>query len=346
MIEIPHTAGAPPPYSRSVSSHFVDSGSAANNSCLGNFRKGDVHECSSRGVVLSFAQRKYEGTRLPAFGRGGIVNGEIYLKSTSHIESVTVVLKGEIKTVIESSCRPTVTSKVMLLNQNYAIWPISEQDNTPISHILPFSFSFPSTARSQEEPLPASFLGALTEGTIRIRYTVIAHVRRTGWRGNTTVETEIFYLPRTVNTVPLSISSSFGSISAPKESPDDMRIVELPAKQSTAGKQLSSEVKVHLACPLSITLSKDHAAPFNIYVSSPTQPLRRLLQLVPHISVRLVRIVKITSRGISTTEESACAHGVIQAFVPHSEAGGGESVVINGSIPLFDTIWTSWVIEG
>ncbi|KAG9090627.1 hypothetical protein FS749_000405 [Ceratobasidium sp. UAMH 11750] len=345
MIQVPRPVDPPPPYTRASPLYSSVASSAASSLFSVNPSENGVYECGSKGVILRFFQHKRTSVRLPAYGRGGIVDGEVSLRSTSHIESISVSLKGEIKTVIESSCRPTVTSKLVLIEQSYDLWPLLERD-APVPHAVPFSFSFPSTVKGRQDPLPPSFVGALAEGTARAKYTIVVHVRRTGWRGNTTVEMDVFYLPHPIEAIPSHVSSSFGAISAPVESPHDMSVVELPVKQSTAGEQVSSEVKAHLACPLSIMLSRDHNAQFNLYLSSSTQPVERLLQLAPHISVRLVRTVTITARGLSTTEESTCAYGIIQTSALPNETEGQAFVAMSGLIQLFDTTWTSWMVGG
>ncbi|QRV84069.1 hypothetical protein RhiJN_12085 [Ceratobasidium sp. AG-Ba] len=174
----------------------------------------------------------------------------------NNVYDIIISLKGEIKTTIETSTRPTLTSKTILIDQPCVAWPLPQEPNASVPHIVPFSFVFPDTIKGRGGPLPPSFIGSSAEGSIRVKYTVVAHVRRTGWRGNTTVESEVFYLPRPTERTPHQGSTSIETTSGPVESLYDTSVVELPVKQSTAGKQVASEVKAHLACPRAITFSE------------------------------------------------------------------------------------------
>ncbi|QRW12701.1 Asp domain protein [Ceratobasidium sp. AG-Ba] len=346
MITVSRTLDLPPPYVRAAPAYSPMTNSAASSLFSTDSCDNNVYEYSSKNTVLRFSQCKRTSVRLPAYGRGGIVDGEISLRSTNHVESIIISLKGEIKTTIETSTRPTLTSKTILIDQPCVAWPLPQEPNASVPHIVPFSFVFPDTIKGRGGPLPPSFIGSSAEGSIRVKYTVVAHVRRTGWRGNTTVESEVFYLPRPTERTPHQGSTSIETTSGPVESLYDTSVVELPVKQSTAGKQVASEVKAHLACPRAITFSEGSPVHFGIYLSSQTQPVERILQLASHISVRLVRSVTLTAKGQSSIEDTVCAHGALRVPELSSKTEGQYLIFMMGSLQPTSTTWTSWEVEG
>jgi hypothetical protein len=86
----PRAIDLPPPYTRATPAYSSVTSSAASSLFSADTSERDVHEYGSGGVKLSFSQHKRRGVRLPAYGRGGLVNGEISMRSNAHVDSVTV----------------------------------------------------------------------------------------------------------------------------------------------------------------------------------------------------------------------------------------------------------------
>ena len=89
----PHTSEVPPPYTRAAPAYSSTSSSAASSLFSSDTPESDVYEYGSKAVTLRFSQRKRRGVRLPAYGRGGVVSGDITLHCLNHIESVSVSVR-------------------------------------------------------------------------------------------------------------------------------------------------------------------------------------------------------------------------------------------------------------
>ncbi|KAJ1306133.1 hypothetical protein OPQ81_010844 [Rhizoctonia solani] len=303
----PQSNGAPPPYTRISSVESSPSSSATSSlfSVPSDPEDGCIYRYPSKAVSLSFNQVRHDGVRLPAYGREGIISGEVYLRSTAHVESVTLSLRGEVKTVIEGTCRPTLHSTTVLLDQHNILWSLYTQGHSsPLPNLLPFSLVFPTTGKDEDTPLPPSFIGAVSEGHVRVRYKVIVTVHRTGWHPSSSVETEIFYLPLPLEGNEFLPSLESTSEESPVESPFDMRIIKLDVRRIAEGKSGPSHVNAHFAYPSLVSLSQSRSIAFNLWLSSLEHPIETLLALAPHISIRLIRTVSVTARGSTVSQEN------------------------------------------
>ena len=62
------------------------------------------------------------------------------------------------------------------------------------------------------------------------------------------VETEVFYLPRSVEATELPAPPNLNLAAAPKESHYDWRVSDLAVNRTTEGKQVSSEIAARVSC--------------------------------------------------------------------------------------------------
>ncbi|CAE7085197.1 unnamed protein product [Rhizoctonia solani] len=349
MIQVlSQSIDAPPPYTRTLLVNSSPSSSAASSlfSAPSDPDDGCIYRYSSKAVSLSFNQVRHDGIRLPAYGREGIVSGEVYLRSTAHIESVTLSLRGEIKTVIESTCRPTLHSTTVLLEQNNVLWSMYAQGHpSPLPNLLPFSLVFPTTGKEEGTPLPPSFAGAVSEGHVRVRYKVVVTVHRTGWHHSSSVETEIFYLPLPIEGSEFLPSPESTSEEPPVESPFDMKIIKLAARRITEGKSELSRVNAHFAYPSLVSLSHSRSIPFNLWLSSLEHPIETLLALAPHISIRLVRTVSVTARGSTVSEENIVSHQTLRASdMLNKTESRGQVLSFSGNLAIPKGMWRNWTV--
>ncbi|CUA77964.1 hypothetical protein RSOLAG22IIIB_12944 [Rhizoctonia solani] len=349
MLQVlPQPIDAPPPYTRALLNSPSPSSSAASSlfSTSSDPEDGCIYRYPSKAVSLSFNQVRHDGVRLPAYGREGIVSGEVYLRSTAHVESITLSLRGEIKTVIEGTCRPTLNSTTILLEQHNVLWSMYAQgDSSPLPNLVPFSLLFPATGKDEHTPLPPSFIGAISEAHVRVRYKVIVTVHRTGWHHSSSVETEIFYLPLPLEGNEFLPSLESSSEEPPVESPFDMKIIKLAARRITEGKSELSHVNAHFAYPSLVSLSHNRSITFNLWLSSLEHPIETLLALAPHISIRLVRTVSVTARSSTVTEESILSHQSLRASdMLNKTESHGQVLSFSGNIEIPKDMWRSWTV--
>ncbi|CAE6364914.1 unnamed protein product [Rhizoctonia solani] len=349
MLQVlPQPIDPPPPYTRALLTSPSPSSSAASSlfSTPSDPEDGCIYRYPSKAVSLSFNQVRHDGVRLPAYGREGIVSGEVYLRSTAHVESVTLSLRGEIKTVIEGTCRPTLHSTTVLLEQHNVLWSVCAQgDSSPLPNLLPFSLLFPATGKDEHTPLPPSFIGAISEAHVRVRYKVIVTVHRTGWHHSSSVETEIFYLPLPLESNEFLPSLESSSEEPPVESPFDMKIIKLAARRITEGKSELSHVNAHFAYPSLVSLSHNRSIAFNLWLSSLEHPIETLLALAPHISIRLVRTVSVTARSSTVSEESILSHQTLRASdMLNKSESRGQVLSFSGNIEIPKDMWRSWTV--
>ncbi|KAF8706684.1 hypothetical protein RHS03_04613, partial [Rhizoctonia solani] len=344
----PQSVDAPPPYSRTPSTHSSPSSSATSSlfSVSSDPEDGCIYRYPSKAVSLSFNQVRHDGIRLPAYGREGIISGEVYLRSTAHIESITLSLRGEIKTVIEGTCRPTLHSTTVLLDQHNILWSVYARGHpVPLPNLLPFSMVFPTTGKDEETPLPPSFIGAVSEGHVRVRYKVVVTVHRTGWHHSSSVETEVFYLPLPCEGNEFLPSLESTSEEPPVESPFDMRIIKLVTRRIAEGKSELSHVNAHFAYPSLVSLCHSRSIPFNLWLSSSGHPIETLLALAPHISIRLVRTVSVTARGSTVSEENIVAHQTLRTSdMLNKTESRGQVLSFTGNVEIPREIWRSWTV--
>ncbi|KAH7334835.1 hypothetical protein B0J17DRAFT_671740 [Rhizoctonia solani] len=349
MLQVlPQSIDAPPPYTRATSACYSPSSSATSSlfSVSSDPEDGCIYRYPSKGVSLSFNQVRHDGIRLPAYGREGIISGEVYLRSTAHIESITLSLRGEIKSVIEGTCRPTLHSTTVLLDQHNVLWSIYAQGHpSPLPNLLPFSMVFPTTGKDEETLLPPSFIGAVSEGHVRVRYKVVVTVHRTGWHHSSSVETEVFYLPLPLEGNEFLPSLESNSEEPPEESPFDMKIIKLVARRITEGKSELSHVNAHFAYPSLVSLSHKNSITFNLWLSSLEHPIEALLALAPHISIRLVRTVSVSARGSTVSEESIMSHQTLRTSdMLNKTESHGQVLSFSGSLEIPKEMWRSWTV--
>lgn len=65
--------------------------------------------------------------------------------------------------------------------------------------------------------------------------------------------------------------------------------------------------------------------------------------LVPHISIRVVRGVRVTARGSTVTEDTVVCQKTIRAF-DGSDKPGSQVLNLSGRLDIPDHIWRSWEV--
>ncbi|KDN43858.1 hypothetical protein RSAG8_05851, partial [Rhizoctonia solani AG-8 WAC10335] len=158
----------------------------------------------SRRMALDLGQR-YQSTRVPAFGREGLVEGHVWIQNFENVEKIQVTLTGAVISYFlefGTASRPKVRR---LIYQTHKLW--SDRENDPAAskegRSLAFVLVMPEYIEGIEAdhgrriPLPPSASITMCDAGAHVAYTVRVDMFRKGWRTHDTVKSEILYLPRT-----------------------------------------------------------------------------------------------------------------------------------------------------
>ncbi|KEP55642.1 putative Asp domain protein [Rhizoctonia solani 123E] len=163
----------------------------------------------SRRMALDLGQR-YQSTRVPAFGREGLVEGHVWVQSFENVEKILVTLTGSLVSYFlefGTANRPQVRK---LINQTHELW--TEQGHNSAAgkegRSLAFALVMPEHVEGMESndgrpiPLPPSASITMCDAGAHVAYMVRVDMFRKSWRTHDTqvtpsVKSEILYLPRT-----------------------------------------------------------------------------------------------------------------------------------------------------
>ncbi|KAJ1306174.1 hypothetical protein OPQ81_010884 [Rhizoctonia solani] len=158
----------------------------------------------SRRMALDLGQR-YQSTRVPAFGREGLVEGHVWIQSFENVEKIQVTLTGAVVSYFlefGTANRPHVRR---LIHQTHNLWserehdPAASKEGRPLAFalVIPEYIDSIESDRGRSIPLPPSASIIMCDAGTHVAYMVRVDMFRKGWRTHDTVKSEILYLPRT-----------------------------------------------------------------------------------------------------------------------------------------------------
>ncbi|ELU39678.1 hypothetical protein AG1IA_06292 [Rhizoctonia solani AG-1 IA] len=123
------------------------------------------------------------GTRLPAYGRGGMVQGTVAVRTFKHVDKVVVrvSLSTNPRTSHILNQVPTFSQSHMIVNKTIELWPSEASSST--SSAQGDSFPFSIVLEGDDEaarPIPASGSTQLTRAQASVAYVVRVHMYRRG----------------------------------------------------------------------------------------------------------------------------------------------------------------------
>ncbi|PPR00983.1 hypothetical protein CVT24_000277 [Panaeolus cyanescens] len=220
--------------------------------------------------------------RLPRYGRGGRVIGELGLKSTSKVVKVTATLFGEMSLSV-ADCG---TEEVILVDKSQVLWQDDEQDvqQNRCPSILPIYIQFPQVYQldGKNYRLPpsfeATFLG-LPALFARCIYTLSVTITRTrsyrlaSWTTHKTYITMVNFRPRSRPQRPVVLLDSvFASI---KPLPEEwLQVVSTMDTRFNSGMR---PIECHFFIPSVQTFGISDSIPFHVQLCSSIESLRELL---------------------------------------------------------------------
>ncbi|KAF9565543.1 hypothetical protein CPC08DRAFT_168196 [Agrocybe pediades] len=220
-----------------------------------------------------------EGTRLPTYGRGGRVIGELGVKNLETVSRVTVKLFGQMNLSVADSG----SASVILVSESRILWKQLQNDQTGATSeqkcpsLLPIHIPIPQTYELHGKlwRLPpsyeATFLG-IPALFVRCLYTLSITVTRTrsyrlaSWTTSKTYVTMLNYRPRTRPHRPIiMLDSVFASI---KPVPDDWQ--QLMTNMHSRPKSGMKHIECH-------TFALTEVIPFHLQLCSSLASLQELL---------------------------------------------------------------------
>ncbi|KAF8161225.1 hypothetical protein B0H34DRAFT_781810 [Crassisporium funariophilum] len=225
-----------------------------------------------------------EDARLPMYGRGGRVIGELGVANTDKVVRVTIKLLGR----MSLSVGDTGSACATLLSETQVLWKHDEDDSSADQRcpsILPIYFQFPYTYEAEEGKhwrLPpsfeATFLG-IPALFARCIYTLSITITRTRsykvaqWTTNKTYITMLNFRPRTRPHRPIvMLDSVFASL---KPVPEEW--TQLVTSMSVRPNSGEKPIDCHLFIPSVQTYALTDTIPFHLQLSSSLKSLRELL---------------------------------------------------------------------
>ncbi|KAG9119854.1 hypothetical protein FRC07_004909, partial [Ceratobasidium sp. 392] len=143
---------------------------------LSRARDRPTYRYVSERMDLDLGPRRW-GTWLPTYGRNGLVEGTVTVRSFKHVDRIVVRTR-------------------ILLHESTELWSSSSASSS--SQPTPTTFSFSFTLRGNEQLPPSSSI-QLRKANAHIAYAVRVDMYRRGVYMHEAVQTEILHLPRTTS---------------------------------------------------------------------------------------------------------------------------------------------------
>ncbi|TFY77425.1 hypothetical protein EWM64_g6588 [Hericium alpestre] len=111
----------------------------------------------SSGITIALRDQE-EGMSHPTYGRGALIGGDIALKSTHGVISVTVKVEGHLSLAITEG----VSTVITFLNQTNNVWKADEGSASTCPSMFPFEMTLPLGYQDGDRirPLPPTYNAA------------------------------------------------------------------------------------------------------------------------------------------------------------------------------------------
>lgn len=275
----------------------------------------------SKRLTLDLGPRKWS-PQLPVYGRNGLVEGHVGIKTFKHVDRVELSLTGIVLSYMVSNGAPSLRSSQVVLSEKSTIWTSNE--HAPESEAtFPFIFALPDYATGPgfkdnvTTPLPPSTSITTQGSNAHVFYCLKVDMFRRGVRFHDSVQTEILYLPRTVSHyerpyIPLPGSEKPRRICDSEwRTAEVSRLATYPSKSTTRPLPGLSDVNVHLSLPHKLHYPSGCAIPFAVTLSGPGLSCANIPQLTAGIKLTLVKTATTIVKGIVSKQETVVSTGRI-----------------------------------
>ncbi|KAF5393217.1 hypothetical protein D9757_000706 [Collybiopsis confluens] len=294
------------------------------NSSLNN---SITRSCSFMNVILKINAFSPSYEDIPTYGRGSTVHGEIGLKSSSLVLSVSVKLKGRLHLSISDSGSTTAT----VVSESLQVWSQNPIRCDLCPGVLPFAVTFPQTFTTGERvlPIPPSFYETFYQHpavTLDCRYMLKFTIhyggsKMTFLKPSRSYSVQLNYRPRTRPQRPIYHLERF--LLTVKQAPGDWLQIESSIRVRPTASADVRAVSCRFFIPSVGAFGLSDAIPFHIQLSSNLTSLRLMIpeDLPDKKRSRQVRVL-ITRQIMVQVNTRKCwrtrilGEGIVRALPP------------------------------
>ncbi|KAG8729581.1 hypothetical protein FRC11_008420 [Ceratobasidium sp. 423] len=292
----------------------------------------------SERMEFDLGPRKW-GTRLPVYGKGGIIEGTVKIKTFKHVDRVVVSLLGKLSASHVLNQIPTLSQSHTVVNKAIELWSSGDpsSSNAPGDH-FPFSFTLEANDEGAH-PMPASTSVQLSRAQAYVAYIVRVDMYRRGVHMHETLQTEILYAPRTISHYCRPFIPESGNEKRPQISEGEWHSAELRLERTKTSPKLGPDSKPE---PGPSSGNRDEKAPkfwlprdlrypsgssIPFMLSLPTALAQSSSEIEPSAEVQLVRVSTIQTRAGAVQQASIVSRGRIEP-----SSGHGPTTTLRGTI--------------
>ncbi|KAJ1300812.1 hypothetical protein OPQ81_002452 [Rhizoctonia solani] len=283
----------------------------------------------SERMDLDLGPRKW-GTRLPAYGKGGVIEGTVKVRTFKHVDRVVVSLLGKLSVSHVLNQIPTLSQSHMIVNKTIELWTSGDpsSSNAPTKDDFQFSFSLEAND-VVAHCLPASTSVQLPRAQAYVAYIIRVDMYRRGAHMHETLQTEILYLPRTISHYCRPFIPETGNEKRPQISESEWHTAEFRLERAKTSSMSGSGPKPELRTsshpkdekvpklwlPRNLRYPSGHSIPFML--SLPTALARPSSTIEWSLEVQLVRVSTVQTRAGAVQQASVVSRGHIQPSPEH-----------------------------
>ncbi|KAL5637428.1 hypothetical protein ACGC1H_004001 [Rhizoctonia solani] len=277
---------------------------------LARARDHENYRYRSERMELDLGPRRW-GTRLPAYGKFGQVEGTVKVHSFGHVERIVVRLIGKLHASHVVNHIPTLSQSQYIINKETELWSAKAPSASVWAEDSQFPFSFTLDKEiegAEATSIPPSATIQLHRASARIAYAIRVDMYRRGLHMHETVQTEILHLPRTVTHYSRPFIPELGNEKRPSISESEWNHSQLQRNLSKGSKIQSDsgcQKAPELLLPRDLRFPSGEDIPF--ILSIPETPESK-----PRVEIQLVRLSTVQTRAGAIQQAKIISQGRIQ----------------------------------
>ncbi|KEP51549.1 hypothetical protein V565_059650 [Rhizoctonia solani 123E] len=276
---------------------------------LARARDHENYRYQSERMELDLGPRRW-GTRLPAYGKFGQVEGTVKVHSFGHVERIVVRLLGKLHASHVVNHIPTLSQSQYIINKEIELWSAKAPSASIWAEDSQFPFSFildKEVEGSDAQSIPPSATIQLHRANARIAYAIRVDMYRRGLHMHETIQTEILHLPRTVTRYSRPFIPELGNEKRPRISESEWSRSQLQHNLSKGSKIQSDsgcQKAPELLLPRDLRFPSGENIPFIISISETPESK-------PRVEIQLVRLSTVQTRAGAIQQAKTISQGCI-----------------------------------
>ncbi|CAE6426778.1 unnamed protein product [Rhizoctonia solani] len=289
---------------------------------LARARDHENYRYRSERMELDLGPRRW-GTRLPAYGKLGQVEGVIKVHSFGHVERIVVRLIGKLHASHVVNHIPTLSQSQPIINKEIEVWSAKAPSASTSAEESRFPFSFTLDKEEMDSTtgsLPPSVAIQLHRASARIAYAIrvdmyrrglhmheMVDMYRRGLHMHEMIQTEILHLPRTVTHYSRPFIPESGNEKRPRITESEWNRSRLErdlAKGSKVQPNLTFQKDPELLLPRDLRFPSGEDIPFLISIPETHAS-------APEMEIQLVRLSTVQTRAGVIQQAKSISHGRI-----------------------------------